>query len=73
VERDPQGSLGLDSDPHLAFGGIRALRAMADYCENYQVTRLREIGYSWAQIASWAGVSAQALHKKHSRPSGPNR
>jgi hypothetical protein len=65
TRNDPRGSLGLDEDPELAFVGLRALRAMAEFCETYQVTRLREAGYSWAHIASWAKVSPQAPHKKH--------
>lgn len=74
AHRDPQGSLGLDDDPELAFAGIRALRVTAEFCETYQVARLRKAGYSWSRIASWAGVSPQALHKKHSpaRGSGAN-
>ena len=63
--RDPYGALGLEDDPELAFAGIRALRQMADFCESYQVGRLRQAGHTWAEIAGWAGVSAQALHKKH--------
>jgi len=59
------GSLGLGPDPELAFAGARALRELADFCEGYQVRRLREGGHSWAAIAAWAGVSPQALHKKH--------
>ncbi len=65
--RDPYGALGLEDDPELAFAGIRALRHMADFCESYQVSRLRQAGHTWAEIAGWAGVSAQALHKKHAR------
>ena len=65
--RDPYGALGLEDDPELAFAGIRALRQMADFCESYQVGRLRHAGRTWAEIASWAGVSAQALHKKHAQ------
>jgi hypothetical protein len=65
--RDPYGALGLDDDPQLAFAGIRALHHMADFCESYQVRRLRQAGHTWAEIAGWAGVSAQALHKKHVR------
>ena len=64
---DPYGALGLEDDPQLAFAGIRALRHMADFCETYQVRRLGEAGHTWAEIAGWAGVSAQALHKKHAR------
>ena len=65
--RDPYGALGLEDDPELAFAGIRALRQMADFCESYQVRRLRQAGHAWAVIAGWAGVSAQALHRKHAR------
>ena len=61
------GSLGLDPDPELAFIGVRALRELADFCEGYQVGRLREAGHSWAAIAAWAGVSPQALHKKYAQ------
>jgi len=60
-------ALGFDSDPMLAFIGIRALRDEADFCEAYQVKRARAAGHTWAEIATWAGVSAQALHKKHAR------
>jgi hypothetical protein len=67
IARDPYGALGLEDDPELAFAGIRALRQMADFCESYQVRRLRQAGHTWAEIAGWAGVSAQALHKKHAR------
>ena len=59
------GSLGLEHDPELAFVGVRALRALAEFCEGYQVRRLREAGHSWARIAAWAGVSPQAVHKKY--------
>jgi hypothetical protein len=61
------GSLGLDPDPGLAFVGVRALREPADFCESYQVRRLREAGHSWAAIAAWAGVSPQAVHHKYAR------
>jgi hypothetical protein len=30
----------------LALGGIRALRAMADFCKNYQMMRLCDAGYT---------------------------
>ena len=62
--RDPYGALGLEDDPELAFAGSRALRQMAESCESYQVGRLRQVGHTWAEIAGWAGVSAQAVHKK---------
>ena len=65
--RDAYGALGLEDDPKLAFVGIRALLQMAAFCESYQVGWLRHAGRTWAEIASWAGVSAQALHKKHAQ------
>jgi hypothetical protein len=63
--RHPYGALGLDDDPQVAFTGVLALRQLAEFCERYQVSRLREAGHTWSEIAGWAGVSAQALHKKH--------
>jgi hypothetical protein len=63
----PCGALGLDYDPQLAFTGIRVLRRTADFCETYQVRRLRQAGHTWAEIAAWADVSTQALHKKHAQ------
>ena len=61
------GSLGLDPDPELALVGVRALRALADFCEGYQVHRLRQAGHSWARIVAWAGVSPQAVYKKYAQ------
>jgi hypothetical protein len=51
--RHPHGALGLEDDPQLAFAGIRALRHMAEFCERYQVGRLRQAGHTWAEIAGW--------------------
>jgi hypothetical protein len=65
--RDPYGALGLEDDPELAFVGTRALRQMAEFCERYQVGRLRQAGHTRAEIAGWARVSAQALPKKHAQ------
>jgi hypothetical protein len=75
--RDPYGAPGLEDDPELAFAGIRALRHMADFCEHYQVRRLRQAGHTWTEISGWAGVSPQALHKKHAQalrdPEAPSK
>lgn len=57
AQHDAYGSLGLDPDPELAFAGIRALRGLADFCEGYEVHRLREAGHSWVRIAACAGVT----------------
>ncbi len=62
---EPYAAVGLDADPELGFAGIPALRELAEFCETHQVRRLREAGHSWGRIAALAGVSAQALHKKH--------
>ena len=56
-----------DRRPRAGLRRIRGLRAMAESCESFQVTRLRKARFSWARIASWADVSAQALHKKHEK------
>ena len=42
------GSPGLDPDPELAFAGVRAPRELAEFCEGYQVRRLRKAGHSRA-------------------------
>ena len=49
---DPYGSLGLGPDPELAFTGVRALREVVDFCEGYQVRRLREARHGWARTAA---------------------
>ena len=59
--------MGVDPDPELAFVGVRAPREVADYCEGYQVRRLRKAGHSWARIVAWAGVTPQAVHKKYAQ------
>ncbi len=65
AQRQAYGSLGLDPDPDLAFAGVRALRTLADFCESYQVSRARQAGHCWATTASWADVSARALHQQY--------
>jgi hypothetical protein len=44
VRHEPYAVLGMDSDSELGFVGIRALRELAEFCEIYQVRRLREAG-----------------------------
>ena len=55
------------ADPALGLRSVAALRRLADRLEDLQVTRARERGWSWAEIASALGVSKQAVHKKHAR------
>jgi hypothetical protein len=54
-------------DPQLGILGVRALFELADFCEAYQVRRQREEGHTWGRIATFAGVNAQALHKKYAQ------
>lgn len=56
ADRYPHGGLGLDDDPEVAFAGFRALRQLSEFCERHQVSRLREFGHPWAEIAGGAGV-----------------
>ena len=53
------------ADPALGLRSVAALRRFADRLEDLQVGRARELGWSWAEIASALGVSKQAVHKKH--------
>ena len=52
-------------DPALGLRSVAALRRLADRLEDLQVSRARERGWSWAEIAAALGVSKQAVHKKH--------
>ena len=56
------------ADPALGLRSVAALRRLADRLEDLQVSRARERGWSWAEIAAALGVSKQAVHKKHARP-----
>jgi hypothetical protein len=57
--------LAADEDPGLGSVGVVSLRDAAEVCEEFQVLRAREAGWSWARIGAVLGVSAQAVHKKH--------
>ena len=70
----PTGNEALDvasgaasTDPALGLRSVAALRRLADRLEDLQVSRARERGWSWAEIAAALGVSKQAVHKKHAR------
>lgn len=61
--------LGSD-DPAVGLRAVASLRRLAEQLESLQVDRARELGWSWAQIASELGVSRQAVHQKHGRKEG---
>ncbi|MEQ3554840.1 helix-turn-helix domain-containing protein [Pseudonocardia nematodicida] len=54
-------------DPATGLSAVRALRVLQESLEELQVTRARDQGWSWQQIADALGVSRQAVHKKYRR------
>lgn len=54
-------------DPGTGLRAVRSLRELADRLEILQVSRARELGWSWQEVADALGVSRQAVHKKHGR------
>jgi hypothetical protein len=52
-------------DPGLGLRAVRSLRELADRLETLQVTRARELGWSWQEVADALGVTRQAVHKKY--------
>jgi hypothetical protein len=54
-------------DPGTGLRAVRSLRELADRLEALQVSRARELGWSWQEVANALGVSRQAVHKKHGR------
>jgi len=53
------------SDPALGLRAVASLRRLTEQLESLQVDRARDLGWSWAQIASELSVSKQAVHQKH--------
>ena len=56
-------------DPGSGLRAVRSLRELADRLETLQVSRARDLGWSWQEVADALGVSRQAVHKKHGRRS----
>jgi DNA-directed RNA polymerase specialized sigma24 family protein len=56
-----------DGDPRTGLRAVRALRRLLEQLEASQVSRARDAGWSWQDIAQVLGVSRQAVHKKHRR------
>jgi len=54
-------------DPEIGLRGVASLRALLEAVEELQVSRARELGWSWQQIAEPLGVSKQAVHQKYAR------
>ena len=54
-------------DPGAGLRAVRSLRELADRLETLQVSRARELGWSWQEVADALGVTRQAVHKKHVR------
>jgi hypothetical protein len=54
-----------DADPALGLRAVSSLRHLVEQLESLQVDRARDLGWSWAQIATPLGVSKQAVHQKH--------
>jgi len=56
---------GTSRDPDEGLRAVAALRLLVEQLEALQVHAARELGWSWADIATLLGVSKQAVHKKH--------
>lgn len=56
-----------DADSVVALRAVAALRRLVEVVERAQVSRARDAGLSWQQIADQLGVSRQAVHKKYGR------
>lgn len=54
-------------DPAAGLRAVRSLRELAERLETLQVSRARELGWSWQEVADALGVTRQAVHKKHGR------
>lgn len=52
-------------NPAVGLRAVANLRPLVEHLESVQVGRARELGWSWAEIASALGVSKQAVHQKH--------
>lgn len=54
-------------DPAAGLRAVRSLRELADRLEALQVSRARDLGWSWQAVAESLGVTRQAVHQKHGR------
>ena len=58
-------SQASSSDPAVGLRAVAALRRLVEQLETLQITRARQLGWSWQEIAQELNVSKQAVHKKH--------
>ena len=54
-------------DPQVGLQAVAALRRLLEQLEGLQVSRARELGWSWQAIADELQVTRQAVHKKYAR------
>lgn len=52
-------------DPALGLQAVAALRSLLEQIERLHVDNARDLGLSWADVASHLGVSRQSVHEKH--------
>jgi hypothetical protein len=62
-----QGSPGTSpaADPSVGLRAVLALRRLAERVEAEQVSRARDRGWSWQQIADVLGMTRQSVHAKY--------
>jgi hypothetical protein len=52
-------------EPEVGLTAVVALRQLVEVLEELQVSRARQLGWSWRDIARRLGVTKQAVHYKH--------
>jgi hypothetical protein len=67
MAQNPLVNSASGDDPGTGLRAVRSLRELADRLENLQVSRARELGWSWQEVADALGVTRQAVHKKYRR------
>lgn len=55
----------VGTEPEVGLTAVVALRQLVEVLEELQVSRARELGWSWRDIARRLGVTKQAVHYKH--------
>lgn len=68
---DLTASASDTTNPQEGLQAIASLRLLVDSLELQQVEAALRAGMSWSDIASFLGVSRQAVHKKYSKRIDP--